>query len=60
MFGSIGRVRDVAAGGAFTAENVRIIRPGHGLPPRELPNVLGRRARRDVVRGTRLTWDIVA
>ena len=56
---SIYVVRDVGAGEPFTAENVRIIRPGYGLAPRELPNVLGRKARRALSRGTALTWDAV-
>ncbi|UJR80419.1 pseudaminic acid synthase [Sandaracinus amylolyticus] len=50
-------VKDVRAGEAFTSENVRAIRPGYGLPPKYLPEVLGRTARRDLPRGTRLTWD---
>lgn len=44
-------VRAVAKGEVLTAENVRAIRPGLGLPPRALPTVLGRRARRDLARG---------
>ncbi|NQU24681.1 MAG: pseudaminic acid synthase [Candidatus Nealsonbacteria bacterium] len=47
-------VEDVAAGEPFTAENVRCIRPGDGLHPRELEAVLGRTAREDVSRGTPL------
>jgi len=50
-------VQDVRAGEAFTAENVRSIRPGDGLPPKHLPDVLGRRAVRDIGRGTPLDWD---
>ena len=52
-------VQDVKAGEVLTEENVRSIRPGHGLPPKYLPDVLGRRAVRDVERGTPLTWDCV-
>jgi N-acetylneuraminate synthase len=52
-------VRDIAAGEVFTKENVRSIRPGFGLPPKELPNVLGRRAARAIARGTRLDWELV-
>src|SRR4029079_15670049 len=43
---SIYVVRDISAGELFTAENVRIIRPGYGLAPRELPKIVGRKARR--------------
>jgi pseudaminic acid synthase len=50
---------DVAAWEPFTAGSVRSIRPGYGLEPRWLPLVLGRTARKDVPRGTALTWDLV-
>ena len=52
-------VRDVKSGDVFTAENVRSIRPGHGLHTRHLPEVLGRHAARDIERGTPLSWDLV-
>ncbi len=52
-------VEDVRAGELFTPENVRAIRPGHGLHTRHLPEVLGRRAARNVRRGTPLSWDMV-
>jgi N-acetylneuraminate synthase len=52
-------VRDVAAGEAFTHENVRSIRPAHGLPPKFLPEVIGRRAVRAIERGTPLSWDLL-
>lgn len=57
---SIFVVKDVAEGEPFTRENVRVIRPGHGLPPRELPHVLGRRAAANFERGTPLTMDMLA
>jgi pseudaminic acid synthase len=53
-------VADVAEGELFTVDNVRSIRPGHGLPPKRLPEVLGRRAAQAVSRGTPLTEDILA
>lgn len=52
-------VKDVKVGEVLSEEHVRSIRPGHGLHPRHLPDVLGRRAARDVVRGTPLSWDLV-
>lgn len=50
---------DLKAGDPLTAENVRAIRPGYGLPPKYLDQVLGRRVRRDAVRGTALSWDLL-
>lgn len=52
-------VRDVAAGEELTAENVRSIRPGYGLPPKHLPDILGRRAAHALSRGSPLQWDDV-
>jgi pseudaminic acid synthase len=52
-------VQDVKRGELLTAENVRSIRPGHGLHTRHLPEVLGRPAARDIERGTPLRWDLV-
>lgn len=52
-------VKDIRAGDVFSAENVRAIRPGYGLPPKMLPQILGRRAKRDLPRGSALTWDAV-
>lgn len=49
-------VRDVAAGEELTRENVRSIRPGHGLAPKHLDEVLGRPAARALQRGEPLDW----
>jgi pseudaminic acid synthase len=47
-------VRDVKAGERFTAENVRSIRPGYGMPPKHYREVLGMSAARDIPRGSPL------
>ena len=52
-------VKDIVAGEAFTPENVRSIRPAYGLKPKYYKDVLGRKARRDLRRGTPLTFDAV-
>lgn len=49
-------VADIAAGETLTAINVRSIRPGYGLAPAHLPDVLGRKASRPISRGTPLSW----
>jgi N-acetylneuraminate synthase len=53
-------VEDVAPGGELTSRNVRSIRPGYGLPPKHLPEVLGRRAARPLKRGEPLRWQDIA
>jgi len=50
-------VQDVAAGEVLTAANVRAIRPGLGLAPKYLDEVLGRRARHDLARGRPVAWE---
>jgi N-acetylneuraminate synthase len=52
-------VEDVEAGEIFSEKNVRIIRPGHGLAPRYLKDILGRKAGRDVERGTPFHWGLL-
>lgn len=52
-------VKDVKAGEMLTQENVRSIRPGLGLAPKFLDEVLGRHAAVDLVRGTPLAWDLI-
>jgi N-acetylneuraminate synthase len=52
-------VKDVAAGEELTQDNVRSIRPGYGLLPKHLSEVLGRTAARDLKRGEPLDWALV-
>lgn len=52
--------RDMAAGDVLTAETLRIVRPGYGLPPKFYDQLLGRSLRRDAAAGTPVDWDLVA
>ena len=52
-------VEDIAAGAAFTAKNLRSIRPGYGLPPKYLAKILGRHAKTPLKRGTALTFEMI-
>ena len=56
---SLYAIDDIAPGGELNRGNVRAIRPGFGLPPRELPAVLGKRARIAIARGTALAWELI-
>lgn len=50
----------VRKGEAFTRANVRSIRPGYGLAPKFLPDILGSVAACDIERGTPFGWELVA
>ena len=51
--------RDLAPGDVLSADNLRAIRPGLGLPPKHLPALLGRRVATRVARGTPMSWALV-
>ena len=52
-------VKHLKAGDVLTKDNVRAIRPGLGLPPKYLEEVLGRTLNQDVARGTALNWGLI-
>jgi len=52
-------VQDVERGQVFTSTNVHSIRPSQGLHTRYFPEVLGKRAARNIERGTPLSWDLI-
>ncbi len=52
-------VADVKRGDLFTKENIKSIRPGHGLHTRYLKDMIGKRAKQDIGGGTPLSWDMV-
>jgi len=53
-------VEDMRKGDVFTDKTVRSIRPGSGLPPKHISDVLGKHAAADIERGTPLSWDLVS
>lgn len=53
-------VKDMKAGESFSAENVRSLRPAAGLAPRHYEEILGKKAKVDIERGTPLSFDIIA
>jgi pseudaminic acid synthase len=56
---SLYAVEDIAPGETLTAKNVRAIRPGFGLPPKFLTQVMGMTARNAINRGTALRWELL-
>jgi pseudaminic acid synthase len=52
-------VKDMQAGEKLTADNVRAIRPGLGLPAKYLEQVLGKTLTKAVAKGTALRWDLM-
>jgi len=51
---------DMKAGDIFTRNNLRCIRPGFGLPPKNLDLLIGQRVGRDVVAGTPMSWELLS
>ena len=51
---------NVNAGDIITEKNVRSVRPGYGLAPKYLPEILGKKFSKNAEKGDRMTWDLVA
>ena len=56
---SIYAVADIGAGQPFTVDNIRSIRPSFGIPPKYLPTLLKAKAKRHIMAGERIAWDLV-
>jgi len=52
-------VKDIAEGEHMTEENVRSIRPGHGLAPKWWPDIINKRTSRALKRGEPMAMDMV-
>ena len=52
-------VQDIRAGDLITPDNVRAIRPGHGLAPQHIDDFIGKTALCDAARGTPLAWSLL-
>ncbi len=50
---------DMKAGDIITAQNVRSVRPGFGLHPKYLPDIIGKRVNKDLSKGERMTLDVI-
>jgi len=52
-------VEDIKEGEQFTEKNIRSIRPAFGLPPKYIKKILGKRAVKNIKRGTPLKWSLI-
>ncbi|NWF67048.1 MAG: pseudaminic acid synthase [Campylobacterales bacterium] len=60
LFGrSLFVVKDIKAGDIFDSENIRSIRPGFGIKPKYLNDILGKQAKIDLKRGTPMKLEYV-
>lgn len=53
-------VRDMKKGDVFSGENVRSIRPGCGLAPKHLKEIIGKQVTKSVKKGTPLSWELIS
>ena len=51
--------QDMKEGDVFNQSNLRVIRPGFGLPPKYYEHLLGKKVSKDVKRGTPVSWSIL-
>nr|HPM42498.1 pseudaminic acid synthase [Candidatus Omnitrophota bacterium] len=56
---SLFAAEDIRKNQIFTEKNVRSVRPSGGLPPKHIYDVIGRKAKKDIRKGTPLRWELV-
>lgn len=52
-------VENIKKGELLTERNIRSIRPSNGLSPKFLKEILGKKAKIDIEKGTPLSWDLI-
>lgn len=50
---------DIKAGETLNENNIRSIRPGIGLHPKFYNKIVGKKAKKDLLKGTPLDWDLI-
>ena len=50
---------NIKKGAILTKENLRIVRPGYGLAPKNIDVLLGRRVNQDLSTGTAMKWEYI-
>jgi pseudaminic acid synthase len=56
---SIFAVESIEKGTRLRDEHIRIVRPGHGLEPRHIDDVIGMEATKHISKGTPLSWRLI-
>ncbi len=52
-------VKDIKIGEVFSEINTRSIRPGYGLPPKYLKDILGKQAKINIKKNTPFKWELI-
>lgn len=52
-------VKDIKKGEVFTEDNVRSIRPGFGLETKYIKDIIGKKARQNIQKGTPVDWGLI-
>lgn len=52
-------VKDLRCGERITADAVRSVRPGYGLPPKYLETIINRKVRQNIKANTAVTWELL-
>ena len=56
---SIYFVKDIKAGSIITSSDIKRIRPNKGLPPKYFNQIIGKKLKKDVLRGTATSWNLI-
>lgn len=49
--------QDIEAGDVFSPDNLKLVRPGYGLPPRYYDLLIGKKAKCNIKKGTPMSYD---
>ena len=52
-------MKDIKSGEVFDNNNIRVIRPGDGLPPQHYDDILGKIAKHEIAKGTPISWNVI-
>lgn len=53
-------IEDLKAGDIVTSKHVKSIRPGYGLSPKYYEEVIGRVVKKDIIKGTKVSWEVLS